>query len=99
MFRAFFERGEDIGDVDVLVSLAEKLRLPGESLREALHQRTCEPSVLRDERAAQNMGISGVPAFVAGRRAAITGVQPVEALSELVKHVRSLDLETSRESR
>ena len=99
VFRAFFERGEDIADVDVLVSLAEKLGLSGESLREALHQRTFEPSVRRDERDAQNIGISGVPAFVADRRAAMTGVQPVEGLSELVKHVRSLDLGTSVEPR
>lgn len=99
VFRAFFERGEDIGDVDVLVSLAETLGLPGEPLREALNQRAFEPGVLRDERDAQDMGISGVPAFVADRRAAVTGVQPVEGLRELVKHVRSLDLGPRREPR
>jgi predicted DsbA family dithiol-disulfide isomerase len=37
--------------------------------------------VLRDERDAQ-MRISGVPTFVAGRRAALTDVQPVEGLQE-----------------
>jgi predicted DsbA family dithiol-disulfide isomerase len=99
VFRAFFERGEDIGDVDVLVSLAEKLGLAGESMGEALRQRTLESSVLRDERDAQIMGINGVPAFVADRRAALSGVQPVEALRELVTHVRSLNLERSSELR
>lgn len=98
VFRAFFERGEDIGDVNVLVSLAEKIGLPGESLREALDERTFEPDVVRDERDAQRMGLSGVPAIVADRRAAMTGVQPVEALRELLDHVRSPDLETSRDS-
>ena len=92
VFRAFFERGQDIGDPDVLVSLAGTLGLPGESLREALHHRRFEPAVLDDERDAQTMGLGGVPAFVADRRAAMTGVQPVEGLRELVSHVRSLDL-------
>jgi predicted DsbA family dithiol-disulfide isomerase len=93
LFRAFFERGENIGDTDVLVSLAETRGLPGDSLRDALHQRTFERGVLDDERDAQAMGLGGVPAFVADRRAAMTGVQPVESLTELVRHVRSLDLE------
>jgi predicted DsbA family dithiol-disulfide isomerase len=44
-------------------------------------------------------GISGVPAFVADRRVAISGVQPVEGLRELVQHVKSLDRETSGEPR
>ena len=91
VFRAFFERGEDIGDTEVLVSLAEKLGLPADSLREALHQRSFEPGVIDDQRDAQAMGLGGVPAFVADRRAAMTGVQPVESLRELVRHARSLD--------
>ena len=99
LFRAFFERGEDIGDVGVLVSLAEKLGLPGESLREALDQRRFEPSVLHDERDSQTMGLGGVPAFVADRRAAMTGVQTAEGLGKFLQHVRSLDRETRREPR
>ena len=95
LFRAFFERGEDIGDTEVLVTLAEKLGLPGDSLRDALHRHSYEPGVVNDERDAQAMGLSGVPAFVADRRAAMTGVQPVENLSELVRHARSLDLSDS----
>ena len=89
IFRAFFERGEDIGQVDVLGALAWGLGLSGEFLGEALERRECEPGVLDDEQAAQTLGLSGVPAFVADRRAAATGVQPVETLKQLVEHVRS----------
>lgn len=91
VFRAFFERGEDIGNLDVLVSLADKIGLPGEPLRAALQRRTFEPAVLRDERDAHEMGLSGVPAFVADRRVATTGVQPVEHLRQLIEHVRTLE--------
>ena len=68
VFRAFFERGEDIGDVGVLVGLAKELRLDGEALRVAIDGREYEGSVLADERDAEVLGIKGVPAFVAGRR-------------------------------
>lgn len=88
VFRAFFERGEDIGKTDILADLAANLKLDAELLRRALEPGEFEKSVLADERAAQVFGIGGVPAFVADRKAALTGVQPVEQLRELVGHVR-----------
>lgn len=75
IFRAFFERGENIGEVGVLVSLATKLGLDSESLRRALEGHEFQQSVLEDEREAAKLGLSGVPAFVAERRAALTGVR------------------------
>ncbi len=89
LFRAFFERGEDIGDTEVLVELAATLRLDAEGLRHALARRDFEPKVLADEREAQMLGVRGVPAFVANRRAALSGVQPVAALQALVDRVRA----------
>jgi predicted DsbA family dithiol-disulfide isomerase len=88
LFRAFFERGEDIGDPGVLVSLAAGLGLPSESLRQALDSREFAKSVLDDEEEAGALGLTGVPAFVANRKAALTGVQPVKNLRQLVDHVR-----------
>ena len=90
VFRALFERGEDIGDEGVLASLAEGLGLDGEALRRALESRRFEPAVLADEREAEALGVSGVPAFVADRKAALSGVQTTENLSRLVAHARAL---------
>ena len=89
VFRAFFERGEDIGDIDFLISLAAKLELDAESLRQALADHAFLPTVIQDEQQAQLLGISGVPAFIAARRFALNGVHPIENLSKLVSHVRS----------
>lgn len=89
IFRAFFERGEDIGEIDVLVALASELGFESGSLRHALEQREFEKSVLEDEREAQLLGVTGVPAFIAERQAALSGVQPVEHLRQLVEQVRA----------
>lgn len=89
VFRAFFERGEDIGDPEILVALASGLGLDGDALRHALASRELQENVLDDERQAQALGITGVPAFVADRRAALSGVQPVERLQRLVEYVRA----------
>jgi predicted DsbA family dithiol-disulfide isomerase len=88
VFRAFFQRGEDIGDTAVLVALAAGLGLEGDALRQALETRQFEKSVLGDEEDAGALGLTGVPAFVADRKTALTGVQPVKNLRQLVDHVR-----------
>ena len=88
IFRAFFERGEDIGQPDVLVRLAAELSMDGDELRWSLDNHAYRESVLADEREATALGVNAVPAFVANRRAALSGVQTLENLLRLVEHVR-----------
>ena len=89
IFRALFERGEDIGDAGVLAALAAGVGLDGGRLRAALASREFEAGVLEDERDAQELGVGGVPAFVADRRAALSGVQPAENLRRLAARART----------
>jgi len=84
VFRAFFERGENIGEAEVLAKLAEDLQLGSRELRTALTQREFEAEVIADEREASALGVHAVPAFVANRRAALSGVQAVSALAALL---------------
>jgi len=88
IFRAFFERGEDIGNLDVLIALARNVGLEGDSLRHALATHELVKSVVADEHEAVRLGVSGVPAFIANRKAALSGVQPVENLRKLIESVR-----------
>jgi predicted DsbA family dithiol-disulfide isomerase len=88
IFRTYFEKGEDIGDADVLIAIAARLNLDSQSLRQALLDHQFAASVLADEDEAARLGLSGVPAFIADRRAALTGVQPVENLRKLIESVR-----------
>lgn len=85
IFRAFFEHGENIGETEVLISLAAKLDLDADSLRRALESREFESSIIADEREAEMIGLSGVPAFVANRKFALSGVQSLENLKILVE--------------
>ncbi|HEU4341135.1 MAG TPA: DsbA family oxidoreductase [Candidatus Binatia bacterium] len=90
LFRAFFQRGEDIGNTDVLARLASDIGLAGDDLREALDNDLYLENVLADEREAKKLGLRGVPAFVANRKIALSGVQSLESLQKLVEHARSL---------
>lgn len=92
IFRAFFERGEDISDIDVLVRLARDLNLNDSLLRTALDTKQFEPDVLADENEAATLSLHSVPAFIANRRFALTGVQPVTALEEMVNRASASKL-------
>lgn len=97
LFRAFFERGEDIGNIDVLVrlardlALASNLQLDDSNLRAALESKQFEPSVVADEHEASELGVHAVPAFVFNRRFALSGVQPLAALEQMVNRARAID--------
>ena len=94
IFRAFFEYGEDIGQVDVLAGLASSVGLSETALRGALGGATHRAAVLADEQLAQHLGMKGVPAMTI--RAAsdpleqaviVEGAQPFEAVRRAVDRV------------
>ena len=84
VFRAFFQRGEDIGRVDVLVDLGKRVGLDGAALRQALATREFEAKVTADEELAERLGVHAVPAYSADRRRVVTGVRTVDELRGLV---------------
>ncbi len=88
IFRAFFERGEDVGKTEILISLAANLNLDADSLRDSLENGEFTESVLADEEEAEFIGVSGVPAFVANRTYALSGVQTPENLQMLIRRAR-----------
>jgi predicted DsbA family dithiol-disulfide isomerase len=83
VFRAFFERGEDIGSPEVLARLAAAIGLDAGAVRAALAGGDLTAQVLTDEEEAAQLSISGVPAFVANRRLMLVGLQPAGAFREV----------------
>ena len=83
VFQAYFARGLNIGNVSVLVQLAESLGLDGDRAEQVLSRGTFRGEVDRDWEYSRASGITAVPTFVAGKQAAV-GAQPYQALEELV---------------
>lgn len=88
LFRAFFEHGRDIGDIEILKSLASDLTLEANSLQTALQNGALTPMVLADENEARHVGVRAVPAYVACGKILAAGVQSAERLQELLSSVR-----------
>lgn len=87
LFRAFFQFGRDIGDAAVLCDLAQQVGLDPSHLEVSLRDGEFTAGVLQDERTAADLALGGVPAFVVDRRVAVSGVQSVDALLELLDAV------------
>ena len=77
---AYFEQGQDIGDVEVLARLADQVGWSAAEARDAANDRTRRDEVAAAARLASARGISGVPfVVIAGR--SLHGAQPVETFA------------------
>jgi len=83
LYKTYFENGKNIGDVEVLVSIAESCGIPGDAARRALNERTFKDAVDADWAKARSYGITGVPSFVAGNQK-LVGAHPYEILEKLI---------------
>jgi predicted DsbA family dithiol-disulfide isomerase len=85
LLAAYWGRGEDVGDREVLEGVAEAAGMPAERVVAALDDDLTTTAVRLDENRAAKLGIRAVPAFVFGRRFAVSGAQPVPALAEAAR--------------
>ncbi len=84
LYRAYFVDRMDIGAVDALVEVAERVGLPADEARRVLNERTFRAAVDKDWAHARALGVTGVPTFIADGRA-VVGAQPYETLEQLVQ--------------
>lgn len=87
LFKAFFTEGQLISDEDVLRDLANEVGLDREKVDKVLGSRKFSSMVRDDEDEAEQMGVKGVPFFVFNETYAVSGVQSVEAFTEVINAV------------
>ena len=85
LLSAYWARGEDVGDREVLERLAEAAGMPAERVVAALDDDLSATAVRLDERRAAKLGIRAVPTFQFGRRFAISGAQTPAALADAAR--------------
>ncbi len=83
LYRAYFVDGLNIGDVDVLIGLAQSIGLSGEEACAVLDDRGFKDQVDADWEKSRQSGVTGVPTFVSGGYG-VVGAQPYEALAQLM---------------
>ncbi len=83
LFKAYFEQGLDIGDLDTLVECARRAGIDAESTRSFLQSDDGRHEVVTSDVYARRLGINGVPCFIVNRKYAVSGAQPPSAFVEV----------------
>lgn len=85
LYQAYFVDGKNIGDVDLLVELAQSVGLNGDAARDVLINRSFKEAVDADWEWSRSVGVTGVPTFAAGG-SGVVGAQPYEVLVQLLEN-------------
>lgn len=91
LFAAQFEEGVDLGDQEALLAHLGRRAVPLDAgeLRRALADGEGEAPVDEDVRLARELGIEGVPFFLADGELGLSGAQPPETFGAFLAQARS----------
>jgi predicted DsbA family dithiol-disulfide isomerase len=84
LFIAYFENGEDIGDIRVLSDIADLCGMDGTEVADLLESDTDIALVEREDQLAREMGITGVPAIIFANKYAVSGAREPEFLAAAI---------------
>jgi predicted DsbA family dithiol-disulfide isomerase len=90
LFIAYFENGEDIGDIRVLADIADLCGMDGVEVAEMLEGDTDRAMVEREDQIAHEMGVTGVPAMIFGGKLAVAGARDPEVLAVVIDRVAAM---------
>ncbi|WP_308636746.1 DsbA family oxidoreductase [Paenibacillus silvisoli] len=89
LFRAYFEEGQDVAQMSVILTVAERLGVSAPELQARLESGEGSAAVDADLQKAQQIGVTGVPFFVFNNRYALSGAYPAEELLGLMGGVKT----------
>jgi predicted DsbA family dithiol-disulfide isomerase len=90
LFIAYFENGEDIGDVRILADIADICGMDGVEVAQMLESDADTALVEREDQIAHEMGVTGVPAMIFGNRLAVSGAREPELLLSVIDRVAEM---------
>ncbi len=86
LFQAFFHDGRDIGDHGVLVDIARQIDLDATIVADLLATDADIVTVRAEEKFFRELGIGGVPTYIANRQFAAQGAETPEKLAKFIQH-------------
>jgi len=88
VYAAYFEFGQDIGDLETLLAIGERHGMDRADLRVRLEAGEGEAQAEADAQWAAAHGIKGVPFFVIDGKYAFSGAQPPEVIQSFLARVK-----------
>lgn len=85
LFDAFFSKGQDIGDHETLMTLAAKIDLDTNIIADLLASDADVARIRGEMDLFRQMGVSGVPTFIAHRQIAVQGAETSEKIARFLR--------------
>lgn len=85
LFSAYFEHARDIGNEDVLADIGEEIGLERDIVEKLLASDADVDETRKEEELFRQMGIGGVPTYIAMRRVAVQGAESAEKLAKFIR--------------
>ena len=89
VFRAYWQRANNIGEADVLYEIAHSIGLERNAFLASLQDEQYDAQVEADVEQAYYYGLTGVPALIFDERYLVSGAQPYEVLRQVVEKVET----------
>lgn len=89
LFKAYFEEGANLADVDTLVRLAAESGLEASATETALRSEVYAAAVLDDQEEAKRHQIQGVPFYIIDDKYSISGAQPIDSFVSVLKNIHA----------
>jgi predicted DsbA family dithiol-disulfide isomerase len=96
LFAAYFENGQDIGDIRVLADIADLSGMEGAQIADRLESEQDTALVEREDKLAHEMGVTGVPAMIFANKVAASGAREPEVLAMVID--KALEMAAQQEA-
>ncbi len=85
LYAAYWDKGADIGDADVLAAIAEEAGLDRENAQRDLENPKSASEVKAEAEAFRQAGVTGVPTYIANERTGFSGALPPARLADALR--------------
>lgn len=87
VYAAYFEHGQDIGDIETLLRIGQNRGLDADKLRAELSNGAVQQQIWQEAQEAYQLGVSAVPLFVFNHRYGLSGAQPPAVILNALRQV------------
>ncbi len=89
LFKAYWQDGRDIGDLETLVAIATEEGFDEQAARDELSNDELRETIIGLEAHAQKVGVTGVPFFIIDGKLAVSGAQTPDVWTQVFAQVLS----------